>query len=81
MGVVDESGECRQGEETTPASAHGDQREGDKDPERGGDGNPEREGDRDPEREGDGNLEREGDRDPEEGLEVLARTSSCSGQQ
>lgn len=28
MGVVDESGKCRQGEETTPASAHGDQREG-----------------------------------------------------
>ena len=27
------------------------------------------------------NPEREGDRDPEEGLEVLARTSSCSGQQ
>lgn len=26
--MVDESGECRQGEETTPASAHGDQREG-----------------------------------------------------
>ena len=40
-----------------------------------------REGDRDPEREGDENPEREGDRDPEEGLEVLARTSSCSGQQ
>ena len=48
------------------------QREGDMD---------QREGDRDPEREGDENPEREGDRDPEEGLEVLARTSSCSGQQ
>ena len=50
----------------------GTQREGDRD---------QREGDRDPEREGDENPEREGDRDPEEGLEVLARTSSCSGQQ
>ena len=50
----------------------GTQREGDRD---------QREGDRDPEREGDENPEREGDRDPEEGLEVLAHTSSCSGQQ
>ena len=57
-----------------------DQREGDRDPEREGDGD-QREGDRDPEREGDENPEREGDRDPEEGLEVLAHTSSCSGQQ